>query len=302
MAVLAIALIPGACAGSSHVVAPQIGPQAAIVSTRLLYVADSVNDSSSTIRVYPADQTNPKPLLTISEGIHLPQGLAVDSLGTLYVANTSANNVTEYLQGATGPFKTISTGLQDPAGVVVDANGTIYVGNRNLSAHEAFIQEYAHGSRSPTATIVFPKEDLPQIGGIAVDKALNLYVEFSFNNGPSTVTKFAPGSTHGNNLALNGLGQHAGAIGVDASGNLYVAVSSGAIAVFAPHAANATRLIASGLVAPSFFTVDPSGALFVPNQNFSGFASDVLEFAPNARSAEFRIGGFNYPTGTAISP
>ena len=49
------------------------------------------------------------PVLTISNGISGPTGLAIDTFGNLFVANTSNNTVTEYAPPYTGaPTLTIS--------------------------------------------------------------------------------------------------------------------------------------------------------------------------------------------------
>lgn len=187
-------------------------------------------------------------------------------------------------------------------GLAVDRNGTVYVGNRNLAAHEVFVNEYAAGGSSPTLTITFPEHNLPEIGGIAVDGALNLYVLTSFSGGASIVTKFAPGSTQGTDLGLHGLGDRADGVGIDGAGTLYVTNSLGDIDVFPAGSTSPKRQIRSGLLSPAFFTVDASGALFVPNQSPQRDAGNVLEFAPGARRAKFTTDGFDYPTGTGIRP
>ena len=76
----------------------------------------------------------------------------------------------------------------------------------------------------------------------------------------------------------------------------------GGIKVYAPGTTTAFRTITDGLSSPAFFTVAGNGALFIPNQQAPPNASYVLEFAPNAARASFVIKGFEYPTGTAISP
>jgi hypothetical protein len=79
------------------------------------------------------------------------------------------NDVTDYRAGQSAPFRTISDGISDPGGIAVDANGTLYVGNRILSQQEVYDTECARGSLTPSLTITFPKHNLPDIGGLAVD-------------------------------------------------------------------------------------------------------------------------------------
>lgn len=268
-------------------------------ATRLLYVAD---DESNSVRVYPAGVNNPRPVLKITDGVFDPQAMVVDAHGTLYVANPTVDDVTEYRSGTIHPFRTIRNGIQEPSGLAIDDAGTLYVGNRMLAAGEVFVSEYPFGSTSPIRTIVYPKHDFPSIAGLAVDSARNLYVMTSFSGGSGIVTKFAPGTTHGTNLGLKGIGNFGDGVGIDATGDLYVCVSTGAIDVYAPGAESPFRSVSSGLSSPAFFSVEPNGALFIPNQEASPNSSNVLEFAPNATRASFVINGFEYPTGTAISP
>lgn len=263
-----------------------------LATSRLLYVADDTD-----VSVYPADKTNPPPIRTITDGINQPEGLAVDGNGVLYVANSGGNTVSEYRAGETHPFKTISDGLDDPQGLTVDSQGTIYVGNRNLGTHQVYVTVYAHNSMTPTLTITFPPHNLPQIGGLAVDGALNLYVLTVLAT--ATVTKFPPGSSQGIDLGLQGIGPTGDGVAVDAANNLYVAISTGAINVYAPGTMKAERTISKGVTSPAFFVVDAAGALFVPNQVPGG--GSVLEFLPNRNRAKFTIGGFAYPKGTAVT-
>ncbi len=56
------------------------------------------------------------PSRTITNGITSPDGLAVDSNGTLYVANLYQNNVVEYRSGQSDPFQTITKAMDHPGG------------------------------------------------------------------------------------------------------------------------------------------------------------------------------------------
>jgi serine/threonine-protein kinase len=266
---------------------------APLAKHRLLYLANDAN-----VIVYPATENNPPPIRTITAGLNQPAGVAVDSSGTLYVANTQGNNVTEYRAGESTPFRTISSGIDDPEAIAVDANGTVYVGNRNLGAQEVYVNVYPKGSLTPNLTITFPKHNIPHLSGLAVDSAFNLYV-LTILNAPA-VTRFPSGSTQGTDLGLQGLGAFAEGLAVDRFNNVYTSIASGAINVYAAGATQPKRTISNGLTSPGLFTVTPGGALYVPNQSQQFNGGTVLEFPANQNTPKFTISGFEYPKGTAV--
>ena len=65
-----------------------------------LFVSDIDADA---IRLFPANKKNPKQKGSITAGIDVPVNAAVDTHGTLYVANNGNSTVTEYPFGKTSP-------------------------------------------------------------------------------------------------------------------------------------------------------------------------------------------------------
>jgi sugar lactone lactonase YvrE len=160
-------------------------------------------------------------------GLGSIDGLAVDSSGTLYVANFSGNSVTEYASGASGniaPTITISgalTGISEPNGIAVDSSGTVYVSNRGNNS----VTEYAagfSGNNAPTNTISGALTTFATYYpvAIAVDSSKTLY---AINLLGSSVLEFASGAS-GNVAPTNNLtGGLVGMTGlaVDPSGTVY---------------------------------------------------------------------------------
>jgi sugar lactone lactonase YvrE len=72
-------------------------------------------------------------------------GLAVDSHGTLYVADIFQNNVEEYRSGQNDPFQKITEAMSHPTGVTVDKNGVLYVDDGG----DYTVVEFAPGSLKP---------------------------------------------------------------------------------------------------------------------------------------------------------
>jgi sugar lactone lactonase YvrE len=189
----------------------------------------------------------------------IPAGLAMDSHGNLYVANSSSNAITVYAAGAEGnvaPIRTIigpETRLKTPAGIAIDSQDKLYVANQtNYGSHITIYASNANGNAAPIRTIRGRNTGLNFPWGLALDSQSNLYVANETYSG--SVTVYAP-DAHGNATPLRTITGSAtqlrepAGLAVDASGYLYVNDTDGynTIAIFAPDA--------NGNVAPlSYFT------------------------------------------------
>jgi hypothetical protein len=127
---------------------------------------------------------------TITDGVRRPQQLAVDSAGTLYVAN-EAGTVTIYPAGKVHPALTLSSGLSAPLCVAVDAAGTVYAGD-----FHGQIVEYPAGQTVPSLVIP-PLQNLTGYGlpySETISRNGHLFVSYDLPD-ESYVTEYAPGST-----------------------------------------------------------------------------------------------------------
>ncbi len=98
-----------------------------------------------------------------------PQSLAFDPAGSLYVADSSANDVAVFAPNATGnvaPAAALSgaaTALQAPTGVAVDHTGTLYVADHTFKLHI-----YAAGATTGNAAPSSTTSGGPNVTGLAV--------------------------------------------------------------------------------------------------------------------------------------
>ncbi len=216
----------------------------------LVYVSTSTT-SAGAVDVYSSEGQGQAPIETITDGISVPQGLAVDSNDNLYVANSGNNTVTVYPPDTTTPTVTYSTGVSVPYGVAVGSDGTVYIANETGSASgTGSVTEYPSGSMTPNLTISLPYK---YAFNVALDSSNHLYVSwFSLSSYSAEIYEYpTEGSSSGQNLnlALPTYIFPAYAIAFDPSGNLIVPVenlghtSPKYLAVFAPGATKPKRKI-----------------------------------------------------------
>jgi streptogramin lyase len=120
-----------------------------------------------------------------------PSGVAVDSQGNIYVANSATNQILVYdVNRVQQSNKTISAGLAHPSGLAFDSNGNLWVANYGQTGYDSSVTEYnPKGQQVTGATIT---ANLQFTLGIAVDSMNNVWA----SNNYSTVTQYSPFGTY----------------------------------------------------------------------------------------------------------
>jgi uncharacterized protein (TIGR03437 family) len=238
--------------------------------------------------------------------VNQPQGVAVDSLGNVYIADTldhavrqvTPNGVITTLAGNGSPGYSGDGGpanqarLNQPRGVAVDASGNVYVadtGNNQVRRIDA----------QGTITTVDTSGALVDPRGVAVDRAGNLYIA---DTGNRLVRRVSPGAlvttiggsgtccySGDGDLALNARLNQPWGIAVDANGNVYVAdPPNNAVRVLAPVSAaltvSAVTNAASNLAGPvapgELVVLYGNGLGGVQKVLFNGVAGPLLYATP----------------------
>ena len=228
----------------------------AVDSSRNIYIADT--DHNDIVKV-----TQSTDLLTVFAGtgapgysgdggpassarLNFPQGVAVDSAGNIFIADTGNNRIRKVsagnintiagtgaagFLGDNGPA--VSAELNGPQAVALDSSGNLYIADTNNSRIRKIV--LATGTISTVAVLNTPVD-------LKVDSSGNLYIADAGDNlvrqvSPSgTITTVAGGGTNTTGAAcLNSTCPGDGgpatsaplnnpqAVAVDSSGNLYIA-------------------------------------------------------------------------------
>jgi len=135
------------------------------------------------ILIYPANQQNPEPTGTITDGVSDPYNLAVDQAGTLYVQNNN-NTITEYPEGASEPSKTLTepkVGYGTGICVTVGTDGT----SSGASGHVMKFKPGAMSGKDLGITVKYS-------GGLAIDSHNDL---LAGDQGNQVIDIFKKGAT-----------------------------------------------------------------------------------------------------------
>jgi hypothetical protein len=293
LAGVALSIALTGCGGTS---ATSIAPQQTQLLERApqsktshpwLYVGGLLNN---TIAIYDLAAPGTPQVGAITQGISGPYGIAIDTAGTLYVANENAGN------GTTSPSLTLSQGLKSPFGVAVDTNGDVYVTNPAQGAPDIVV--YPAGQSVPSRIITSNSIKTPN--QLVFDSARNLYI----CDAQTGVWEIPFGSQQPISLNLQGLTRPI-AITIDPRNeDLFVSLFSGAgeVLVFAPGNVHAIRTLNNSVGADTL-TVGKVGHtedIFVPDSKAS-IAHVYTDTRINPKST-LNTQGAHYPFGVAFKP
>ena len=156
-------------------------------------------------------------ITTLGSGFSLPNGVAVDGSGNVFVADYGHNAVKEIL--ATGGYTTVNTlgsgsGFSNPTGVAVDGSGNVFVADQGSNAVKKIL---AAGGYITVNTLgsgfSFP-------AGVAVDGSGNVFVA---DTGHIAVKEIVAAGGYTTVYTLGSGFSSPTGVAVDGSGNVFVA-------------------------------------------------------------------------------
>lgn len=226
------------------------------------------------------------PSVTLSgSGIATPAGIAFDSSGNLWAADSTTGDVREYTASsiaATGTptaAVTLTNGLSFPSGVAFDSAGNLWVSDVSAGTSGEVLEFTPPFSSSESASATISSSILgPE--GLAFDSSGNLWV--SNYNGPGAVNEYAASSLNSNpssSLTVSVSASSLRGIVFDSSGNLWVDSQGGSevLEYASPYTGSAAITLThstNGVTYPSSMALDSSGNLWVGDGG-----GNVFEFA-----------------------
>ncbi len=171
------------------------------------------------IAVYGPKATTP--MRTITQGVHVPESIALDAAGTLYVANSGTGksahppSLTAYSPGSTSLLRTVKKGITRPGPLATDGAGNVFLANGSSEVIE-FAPQLSNVLRKITDAIASPQ-------ALTTDDSGTLYVA-NTDQYPSKgrVSVYSAGSSSAEYEIVKDVDQPV-ALRVDNAGDLYVA-------------------------------------------------------------------------------
>jgi DNA-binding beta-propeller fold protein YncE len=231
---------------------------------------------------------------TYASGLLFPRGLAFDSLGNLFAAETLAPaDDVEVGKVLKFNLRNKATTLGSAAqfffeGLAIDIAGNVYVMGTDTSPTAAgtIFKFTPSGERIVFGSVPGVLDNPTANLGLAFDRAG--YYLYATASGAQTIYKFAPDGTRTVFVGPDAFatGEYPAGLAFDSSGNLFVSIETitdpgaDSIVYFTPMGVKST--FATGLTTPRGLAFDSSGYLFVAevNQPEANQPGDILKFPP----------------------
>jgi streptogramin lyase len=219
---------------------------------------------------------------TLGSGFNGPFGVAVDSSGNIYVADSN-NYAIKRMDANGNNITTLGSDFTYPQGITVDSSGNIYVAD---VSNDVIRRMDANGNNITTLGSGF---DGPF--GVAVDSSGNIYVADTYNN----VIKRM--DANGNNITELGSGLLMPfGVAVDSSGNIYVADTYNNVIKKMDTNGNNITILGSDFEMPYGIAVDSSGNIYVADTDNNA----IKRMDASGNNITTLGSGFKEPCGVAV--
>ncbi len=188
----------------------------------------TTNQGSTLVQEYPVAQAYAATPIPAAISLWAyPDGVAVDGAGNVFVADNGSTKTIKEIPAA-GGYTTVTIlpgsvgNLTAPGSIAIDSSDNLFFIDRNE------VKEMVAAGGYSTLTTLPASSDLPDIEGIAIDGAGNVFLT---EGSKSQIVEIpaAGGYATVQNLAANGNFNQPSAIAVDSAGNLFVTDDGNAV-------------------------------------------------------------------------
>jgi len=237
---------------------------------KYIYVGDAKNQQ---LLVYPENIPNPSPIRTIPLG-DVPQGVAVDGNGRVFVALLNTSTIDVFSHGATSLVRTITNGIYKPEGLAVDERNWLYVASHcETSCQSGYVAEFKPDADTATTQINAPPKFA--IEGVAAHNGV-VFIDMYESVG-GFAQEYVGGQPTGAPIALAACS----GVALDNAGNLYAA-NAATLSIYAPPGYKPIKETYYGAGASiRFIGRGNDGAIYVP---FGGTSPSVVILPAGSQS------------------
>jgi len=304
--------------GNSCTVTVQFAPAAPGLRLGAVQLEDSSGNLLATANIYGtgigpqvAFPSNSDPSV-IGSGFSLPNGLAVDGSGDVFVADAANNAVKEIVAvggqvSSTSTVNTVASGFKNPAGVAVDGSGDVFVADNGNGAVKEIVA--VNGQVSSASSVNTVGSGFSSPFGVAVDGSGDVFVG---DSGGGTVKEIVAesgqvSSSSTVNTIDSGFNAPRG-VAVDGDGDVFLADNGNnavkeIVAVNGQVSSSSTvNTIGSGFSAPSGVAVDAAGDVFVAD-TVNNAVEEIVAVGGHVSSTSTVVPlgwGFSLPAGVAL--
>jgi hypothetical protein len=266
-----------------------------------LYVGNFATGSPGSTAIYKVTFTSPGVVGTVSSfvpsgaGLNSPNGLALDSVGNLYAADTVFNRIVKVTPG--GAVSTFATGMNFPVGLAFDPTGSLYVANRDNNA----ISKITFSSPGVLANVSTFATGIGSPSGLTFDASGNLYVASLASSNIRKLTFSSPGVLGTSSVYASGI-LDAIDMTFDASGNLYATISNQNHVKKITPGGVITNFTSGGLFTPYGIEADEFGNFLVASFNGSLGNGNTVSFVSPGGTVNNLISTPMLASGLAYKP
>jgi YVTN family beta-propeller protein len=239
----------------------------------------------------------------IGSGFSRPNGVAVDSSGNVFVADTGNGVVKEILAPGyttTSLIAAIHGGFTSPAAIAIDAGGNLFVGDIGDGKVKEIIASDSNGTYVTVNTIA---TGFSAPTGIAVDADGNVFVADFGSINPKQLSELPAASGYATQITLNPSFGALTGIALDAHGNLFAADQQKGI-IEVPAASGYQTMITlaaaetNGVSQPVGIALDAQGNIFFSDTGQAQLTE--IPIAGGYTTIVPRLDGLNEPEGVAV--